>query len=133
AELVLQDSAQPAPAQPVQARAPRSSAGAPTAAPTSSGRYAADSGTAGCALIRRISSTAAPGRLDTSTSAPYTTAVETPCAAVRPAAPNAHAATPSRGPKPPMLAGSPIARSARNVSGASRESGADAPAVCAAT
>src|SRR5439155_4768718 len=93
---------------------------------------APSSGTAG-SRIRRINSTAAPGRLETSTSAPYTTAVATPCVAVRPAAPNAHAATPSRGPKPATLAGSPIASSASRVSGTSRDSGAVAPAVRAAT
>src|SRR5262249_11247445 len=82
--------------------------------------------------IRRTRSTAAPGRLETSTSAPYTTAVATPWAAVSPAAPNAHAATPSRGPNPATFAGNPMARRASNVSGTSRDSGAVEPAVRAA-
>src|SRR4051794_20890440 len=47
--------------------------------------------------------TTAPGRLPANTITPYTTAVATPCAAPRPAAANAQAVTPSRGPHPPMF------------------------------
>lgn len=54
---------------------------------------------------------------------PYTTAVATPRCAPSPAAPNAHAVTPSSGPQPAML-GATIAISTSNASGKSCETGA---------
>ena len=42
-------------------------------------------------------------------STPYVTAVVTPCVAVSPAAPNTHAATPSRGPQPARFTGNAMA------------------------
>src|SRR4051794_24815242 len=74
---------------------------------------------------------AAPGRLATNTITPYTTAVATPSDAPRPAAANAHAVTPSRGPHPPTL-GSAAASSTSRASGSIRDGGAVAPAVRAA-
>ena len=51
-------------------------------------------------------------------------AVATPWSAVSPAAPNAQAATPSRGPNPPTFSGDRIASSASSVSGTSTDSAA---------
>jgi hypothetical protein len=62
---------------------------------------------------------------------PYATEVVTPRWAPRPAAPNTHAATPSRGPQPPTL-GSIIAANAINTIGTIRDGGAVIPAVRAA-
>jgi hypothetical protein len=62
---------------------------------------------------------------------PYTTAVATPRCAPRPAAPNTHAATPSRDPQLPAL-GSVIAAIAINTIGSIRDGGAVVPAVRAA-
>ena len=47
----------------------------------------------------------------------YTVVVATPWAAPRPAAPNAHAAMPSRGPQPPMLVGTAVASNTSMASG----------------
>jgi hypothetical protein len=62
---------------------------------------------------------------------PKTTAVATPCRAPRPAATNAHAVTPSRGPQLPAL-GSIIAAMTSSAIGSIRDSGALTPAVRAA-
>src|SRR6185503_13581632 len=75
--------------------------------------------------------TTAPGRVDTNTITPYTTAVATPSEAPSPAAANAHAVTPSRGPQPPTL-GSAAASITSSASGSSWDSGAVVPAVRAA-
>ena len=75
--------------------------------------------------------TAAPGRLATSTITPYTTAVATPSDAPSPAAANAQAVTPSRGPQPPML-GSAAACITSSASGSSSDGGAVTPALRAA-
>src|SRR4029077_1548510 len=61
-----------------------------------------------------------------------TTVAETPAAAPRPAAPNAQAATPSRGPQPAMLSGTLIASSTSTPSGTSCDKGAVVPEVRAA-
>ena len=58
-----------------------------------------------------------------SASTPYTVAVATPGSAPRPAAANAHAAMPSRGPQPPMLVGTAIATSIRIASGRNWQDG----------
>ena len=78
-------------------------------------------------------STTAPGRVATSTRTPYTTAVVTPCAAPSPAAANAHADAPSRGPHPAMFVGTDMATRASSASGSIRSGDAVAPAVRAAT
>src|SRR6185503_20044784 len=75
--------------------------------------------------------TTAPGRVDTNTITPYTTAVATPSEAPSPAAANTHAVTPSRGPQPPTL-GSAVASRASRISGTRREIGAATPAALAA-
>ncbi len=79
------------------------------------------------------SRTTAPGRLETSTSTPYTMAVENPWLADNPAAAKAHAVTPSRGPQPPMLVGRPMASSASSAMGSIRSGDSVVPAVRAAT
>lgn len=83
-------------------------------------------------MIHCPTSTATPGTLATNANIPYTTATVNPCAAPSPAAPNAHANTPSRGPHPPMLSGSAMATSANSINGSNRVSGAVAPAARAA-
>src|SRR5205085_2126954 len=74
-------------------------------------------------------STIAPGSVATNVITPYRTAVDTPWAAPKPAAPKAHAAAPSRGPQPPMLSG--IAESVSTIRAiGSRGAGAESnPAV----
>ena len=59
------------------------------------------------------------------------TAVATPCDAPRPAAANAQAVTPSRGPQPPTLGSAPAA-STSSANGSSSDGGAVTPAACAA-
>src|SRR5215208_824269 len=76
--------------------------------------------------------TTAPGRLATNTITPYTTAVATPSDAPSPAAANAQAVTPSRGPQPPTLGSAP-ASSTSSASGRIRDGGAAVPAVLAAS
>src|SRR2546421_604209 len=60
------------------------------------------------------------------------TAVATPRCAPKPAAPNTHAVTPSRGPQPPTL-GSTMAAITTNAIGSIRDGGAVTPAGRAAS
>ena len=92
---------------------------APCGPATADGRHhggPADSGFRICPGSHSVTSTAAPGRLTTSTITPYTTAVATPWSAPSPAA---DAATPSRGPQPPIFVGIPMASRISNASGSS--------------
>ena len=77
--------------------------------------------------------TTAPGRLATSTIAPYATAVATPCAAPSPAAPNAQAATPSRGPQPATFSRQACGEQDQQASGSSVAGGAVTPTARAAS
>ena len=87
-------------------------------------------GDRGCASSAATRTTA-PGRLATNTITPYTTAVATPSDAPSPAAANAQAVTPSRGPQPPTL-GSAAACITSSASGSTWDSGAVTPALRAA-
>lgn len=73
-----------------------------------------------------------PGRLAAKASSPYTTAVVSPWAAPRPAAPKAQAVTPSLGPQPPTFSGSAMASSASSIRGSRSAAGAVDPAALAA-
>src|SRR5918994_2119913 len=75
--------------------------------------------------------TTAPGRLATNAITPYTTAAATPSDAPSPAAANAQAVTPSRGPQPPTL-GRAAPCSTSNASGSISDVGAVSPALRAA-
>src|ERR1700753_2705677 len=79
-------------------------------------------------VIPRVTSTIAPGRAATKAKRPYATAIVRPWLALSPAAPNAQAVTPSRGPQPPTLTGRLLASRASAISGARRSSDAGAPA-----
>src|SRR5688572_24769614 len=81
--------------------------------------------------IQAATRTTAPGRLATNTITPYATAVATPSGAPSPAAANAQAATPSRGPQPPTL-GSAAACITSSASGSVWDGGAVTPALRAA-
>ncbi len=81
----------------------------------------------------RSTNTTTPGRQAIRLSTPYTTATVSPCDAPSPTEPNATAVTPSRGPQPPTLSGSAIARSPSTSSGSSAPSAACDPAARAAT
>src|SRR5215217_579168 len=108
--------------------------GAPSRLATTPGPHGSGRASRGAVRERHTqaaTSPTAPGRLATNTITPYTTAVATPTDAPSPAAANAQAATPSRGPQPPTL-GSAAASSTSSASGSIRDGGAVAPAVRAA-
>ncbi len=85
-----------------------------------------------CPAYQRPTSTTAPGNPATKLSTPYTAATPSPVPAPSPAAPNAQAVTPSRGPQPPTLSGSVMASSASTASGVSTATEAPLPATRAA-
>src|SRR5215207_910951 len=107
--------------------APSRCGGTPTPPGTGRPRHGADRLRYSQAATR----TTAPGRLATNTITPYTTAVATPSDAPSPAAANAQAVTPSRGPQPPTL-GSAAACITSSASGSISDTGAVTHALRAA-
>ncbi|MFE4576411.1 hypothetical protein ACFRKC_11990, partial [Streptomyces chartreusis] len=93
---------------------------------------AADPDSARSPVYQRATRTTRPGSAATKLRTPYTTATASPVVAPSPAAPNAQAVTPSRGPQPPTFRGSPIASSARTASGTRAATEASEPATRAA-
>ena len=103
------------------------------------GATSASPPTPGAGFVRRRpanhwpTSTAIPGRLAARASTPYTTETVSPSDAPSPAAPKAHAVTPSLGPQPPKFSGSAMASNASSIRGNSSAEGAVAPETRAAS
>src|SRR5215217_879185 len=108
--------------------------GAPSRLATTPGPHGSGRASRGAVRERHTqaaTSPTAPGRLATNAITPYTTAVATPSDGPSPAAANAQAVTPSRGPQPPTL-GSAAACITSSASGSISDTGAVTPALRAA-